>query len=138
MVDKAKRLNEKFEEQVRELKQRIIAIVDDMFFAAKIRGTAETLGIDLRFAQSVDAAIEAARLETPALIIADLHAQACDPFALAQRFKSDELLKSIPLLGFFSHVQTALKQRAEQSGYNRIMPRSYFSNNLPDILEGNF
>ncbi len=123
---------------MRELKQRIIAIVDDMFFAAKIRGTAETLGIDLRFAQSVDAAIEAARLETPALIIADLHAQACDPFALAQRFKSDELLKSIPLLGFFSHVQTALKQRAEQSGYNRIMPRSYFSNNLPDILEGNF
>jgi PleD family two-component response regulator len=118
------------------VKPRIIAAVDDMFFAAKIRETAQTLGVEVQFARTIDAAIEKAHAETTTLIIADLQAQACDPFALAERLKSDETLRAIPLLGFFSHVQTALQQRAEQAGYDRIVPRSYFSKNLPLILEG--
>jgi CheY-like chemotaxis protein len=109
-----------------------------MFFASKIRGTAEALGLDVQFARNVDAAIELTRKAAPTLIIADLHAQSCDPFMLAERLKADEQLKAIPLLGFFSHVQTALQQRAEQSGYDRIVPRSYFSKHLPQILQGNF
>jgi Response regulator receiver domain. len=123
---------------VREVKQRVIAVIDDMFFAAKIGGTAEALGIEVKFARSIDAAIGLAQNEMPAIIIADLHAQTCDPFLLAEKLKSDEKLKTIPLLGFFSHVQTALKQQAEQAGYDRIVPRSYFSNNLAEILKGNF
>lgn len=107
-----------------------------MFFASKIRGTAETLGIDVRFARTADAAIELTRADAPVLVIIDLHAQSCDPFMLAQQLKSDEQLKAIPLLGFFSHVQSVLQQRAEQSGYDRIVPRSYFSKNLPQILKG--
>ena len=120
------------------MKQRVIALVGDMFFAAKIRATAEALGVELDFARTLDAAIEMARNQRPALIIADLHAQTCDPSLLGAKLKSDEQLKSIPLLGFFSHVQTALKQQAQQAGYDRIVPRSYFSNNLAEILKGNF
>lgn len=114
----------------------VIALVDDMFFASKIRAVAEHLGMNVRFARSIDEALEAARINAPSLIIADLHAQKCDPFALAEQLKTDETLRAVPLLGFFSHVQTALQQRAEQSGYDRIMPRSAFSKNLPEILEG--
>ncbi|MBC7911147.1 MAG: response regulator [Pyrinomonadaceae bacterium] len=117
------------------MKRRIIAAVDDMFFAAKIRETAKALGVDVQFARTVDAAVEKSRAEPTVLIIADLQAQACDPFALAAKLKSDEDLKQIPLLGFFSHVQTELQQRAHEAGYDRIVPRSYFSKNLPEILE---
>lgn len=121
---------------MREAKHRVVAVVDDMFFAAKIRETAQALGIEVQFARNIDAAIAKAREASTTLIIADLQAQACDPFALAERLKSDEELKQIPLLGFFSHVQTSLQQRAEQAGYDRIVPRSYFSKNLAQILEG--
>jgi CheY-like chemotaxis protein len=114
----------------------VIALVDDMFFASKIRAVAEHLGVSVRFARSINEALEAARTDAPLLIIADLHAQKCDPFALAEQLKMDETLRAVPLLGFFSHVQIALQQRAEQSGYDRIMPRSAFSKNLPEILEG--
>ena len=113
----------------------VIAVVDDMFFASKIRATAEHLGVTVRFARSTDEALAAARQEEPSLIIADLHAQKCDPFSLAEQLKADETLRAVPLLGFFSHIQTELQQRAEQSGYDRVMPRSLFTKRLPEILE---
>jgi PleD family two-component response regulator len=119
------------------MSESVIAAVDDIFFASKIRAVAEHLGIEVRFVRSADEALEAARQEQPRLIIADLHSQKCDPFSLAEQLKSDETLRAVPLIGFFSHVQTELQQRAKQAGYDRIMPRSAFSKHLLEILEGN-
>lgn len=118
------------------MKRFVLAAVDDMFFASKIRAVAEHLGLKVRFVRSADEALEAARIDAPSLIIADLHAQKCDPFGLAEQLKMDETLRAVPLLGFFSHVQTELQQRAKQAGYDRVMPRSAFSKNLAEILEG--
>lgn len=114
----------------------ILAAVDDMFFASKIRATADQIGLEVRFAKSAEDALEKARRESPALIIADLHSTKCEPFELARGIKADESLQSIHLLGFFSHVQTELQGKAEQSGFDRVMPRSIFSKNLPEILAG--
>jgi len=116
--------------------KNILAAVDDMFFASKIRGTAEQLGLQVNFVKSVEAAIERAREETPRLIIADLHNAKLDPFALAVELKADEHLSRITLIGFFSHVQTELQKRAEASGFDRVMPRSAFSKRLIEILQG--
>jgi PleD family two-component response regulator len=118
------------------VKRSVIAAVEDMFFAAKIRATAEQLDIDLRFPKSTDALFDSARASLPALVIVDLHSQRFDPFALAQRFKADEQLRGVPLVGFFSHVQTALQREAQQSGYDRVIPRSAFTKNLAEILQG--
>jgi CheY-like chemotaxis protein len=114
----------------------VIAVVDDMFFASKIRAVAEHLGVRVRFVRSADEAIAAAREDVPSLILADLHAQKCDPFILAEQLKADGTLRAVPLIGFFSHVQTELQQRAEQAGYDRVMPRSAFTKYLPEILGG--
>src|SRR6266852_5886168 len=100
--------------------RNVIAVVDDLFFASKIRGTAEQLGVKVRFARSVDAVIDAAKAEKPSLIIADLHSEASDPIDLARRLKSEQKLRSIPLIGFFSHVQTDLQRTAEQAGFDRV------------------
>jgi CheY-like chemotaxis protein len=113
----------------------IIAAVDDLFFASKIRATAAHLGIEVSFAKSATAALEAARRERPSLIIVDLHAQKCEPFALARQLKEDGQLCEIELVGFFSHVQTELMREAQAAGYDRVMPRSAFAKHLPDILQ---
>lgn len=114
----------------------VIAVVDDLFFASKIRGTGEQLGVTVRFARTLDALAEAARRDRPSLIICDLHSQKIDPNEMAKRLKSDEQLNSIPLLGFFSHVQVELKQQAEQAGFDRVIPRSAFHAQLVEILKG--
>ena len=114
----------------------VIAVVDDLFFASKIRGTGEQVGVTVRFVRSADALAEAARRDRPALIICDLHSQKIDPNELARQLKADEQLSSIPLLGFFSHVQVELKKQAEQAGFDRVLPRSAFNAQLIQILKG--
>lgn len=114
----------------------IIAVVDDLFFASKIRGTAEALGVPVRFAGSVQAMIAAARLEHPSMVICDLHSQKVDPIKLARQLKEDDQLCSIPLVGFFSHVQTELQREAEAAGFDQVLPRSAFTKNLGRILSG--
>ena len=116
--------------------RNIIAVVDDLFFASKIRGTAEELGITVSFARNVRVMLDVARRNPPALIICDLHSQKVDPMDLAEQLKADEHLRSIPLLGFFSHVQTELQRQAEAAGFDQVMPRSAFSKYLADILLG--
>ena len=101
-----------------------------------MRGTAEQFGVAVKFARNVDALTEAARRDPPSLIICDLHSQKTDPIELAKLLKADEQLRSIPLLGFFSHVQTELQRQAEQAGFDRVMPRSAFSTHLVQILKG--
>ncbi len=117
--------------------RNIIAIVDDLFFASKIRGTAEQVGARVQFVRSIPQAIEKAREESPDLIVTDLNAKCCEVVELAQALKGDDSLGAIPLLGFFSHVQTELQQSATAAGYDRVMPRSAFTRNLPEILAGN-
>ena len=114
----------------------IIAVVDDLFFASRIRGTAEQVGARVVFVKSIPEAIEKNRDEASSLVIADLNARCCDPVELARTLKGDEDLKGIPLLGFFSHVQTELQQAALAAGFDRVVPRSAFTRNLRDILEG--
>src|SRR5258707_8303400 len=114
----------------------IIAVVDDLFFASKIRGTAEELGVTASFARNIDTMLETARRDRPSLIICDLHSQKVDPIELAKQLKADEELRSIQLLGFFSHVQTELQRQAEAAGFDRVLPRSAFSRYLGEILSG--
>ena len=120
---------------MRNMSKTVIAVVDDLFFASKIRGTAEQLGINVVFAKSANAVVEASIEATPDLIIVDLHSQRCDPIQLAQDAKANENIRSVPLLGFFSHVDTELKRRAEEAGFDQVIPRSAFSQNLGNLLQ---
>ncbi|HZG54784.1 MAG TPA: hypothetical protein VEZ40_21955 [Pyrinomonadaceae bacterium] len=118
------------------MKRRVLVAVDDLFFAAKIRATAEHLGVEAMFPRSLDALDAAAREGAPALVIVDLHLQRYDPFAVARLLKADEALRAMPLVGFFSHVQVELQRRASSAGFDRVLPRSAFTTRLPEILQG--
>ncbi len=116
------------------MSRTILAAVDDMFFAAKIRATAEALGVTLKFHRRLEGLVEAAAGQAPDLIIVDLHNEKLDPMELARVLKANEATKAIPLLGFFSHVQTDLQRAAVEVGYDQVMPRSVFSRDLGKIL----
>jgi CheY-like chemotaxis protein len=116
--------------------RNIIAAVDDMFFAAKIRAAAEALGVNIKFHRRLDSLLTAAGEQSPDLILIDLHNQKLDAIELARELKANESSRSIPLLGFFSHVQTDLQQAAMEAGFDRVIPRSVFSRDLAKILAG--
>src|SRR5215510_2482328 len=114
--------------------QPIIAVVDDMFFAAKIRAVAEAVRVEISFPRSLEALVQQARETKPRLIVVDLHHQKIDVTALAGELKSDRQLRDIRLLGFFSHVQTELQRNAIAAGFDQVIPRSVFARDLSQIL----
>jgi len=118
--------------------QAIIAVVDDMFFAAKIRAVAEAVGVEISFPRSLEALIQKARETKPRLMIVDLHHQKIDATALSRELKSNEELRDIRLLGFFSHVQTELQRNAIAAGFDQVIPRSVFARDLPTILSTDY
>jgi CheY-like chemotaxis protein len=118
------------------MSRNVLAIVDDLFFASKIRGTAEEIGVNVRFARNAGAMLNAARRDQPDLIIFDLNSERANPADMATLLKADEQLRSIPLLGFFSHVQTELQRQAEEAGIDQVIPRSIFAKYLNEILSG--
>ena len=114
--------------------QAIIAVVDDMFFASKIRAVAEAVRVEISFPRNLEALIQKARETKPRLIVVDLHNQKFDANVLANELKSDEQLRDIRLLGFFSHVQTELQRNALAAGFDQVIPRSVFARDLEKIL----
>jgi PleD family two-component response regulator len=115
--------------------RNIIAAVDDMFFASKIRATAEALGVNIKFHRRLESLMIAAAEQAPDLILVDLHNEKINPLELARQVKSNDSLKAIPLMGFFSHVQTDLQQQAFAAGYDQVIPRSVFARDLGQILK---
>jgi PleD family two-component response regulator len=118
------------------MSSHIIAIVDDMFFAAKIRGTAEQVGASISMPRTTEAAIASVIADQPRLIICDLNSQRINPFELAKALKSEQKTAGTQMLGFFSHVQVDLQKQAVEAGFDRVIPRSVFANSLIEILRG--
>ena len=114
----------------------VIAAVDDMFFASKIKATAKALGMVVSFPRTLSALVSLAAEEFPDLIVADLHNERLDPMELANQLKADDKLRSVRLLGFFSHVNVDLQQQALKAGYDEVLPRSLFARDLASILAG--
>jgi CheY-like chemotaxis protein len=112
----------------------ILAAVDDLVFVSKIKAAAQSLGIELAFARNFDDVIAASRVRAPRLVLADLHSEAIRPFTMAEMLKNDPELRSVRLIGFFSHVDTALRARALEAGFDVVMPRSSFFRQLPEVL----
>jgi CheY-like chemotaxis protein len=114
--------------------KKVVAVLSDLMFTVKIQEAAKRAGVGTVFISSQEDAIAQAR-EKPALVILDLNYAAIEPLELIRKLKQEGATAKIPLLGFVSHVQTDLIQAARDSGCNRVMARSAFSQNLTAILE---
>jgi PleD family two-component response regulator len=116
-------------------KKKILAVVDDLLFTVKISDAAKRTGLDVEFLKSAQDVIEKAAQDQPLLIILDLNNNSVDPLDLISKLKSNGDLKRISLIGYLSHVQGELKQKAQEAGANIVMARSAFSQNLQQILK---
>ena len=112
----------------------VLAVVNDLFFSAKINEAAKHAGVKLEYVTTETTLLEKAKTH-PALIIFDLNFDAARPLELIGKLKADDALSGISLLGYLSHVQEDLKRAAQQTGCDLVMPRSAFSMNLPEILK---
>ena len=114
---------------------RVFAFVEDLFFVTKMNETARKLNVKLEFVKSFEELMEKTRdgEDKPSLVVVDLNSANLRPLTVIPKLRS-AFKKSTSVLGFVSHVQGELKLKAQEAGCDSVMPRSAFSQNLPQIL----
>jgi hypothetical protein len=76
---------------------------------------------------------EAPEAERPALLVFDLNNVGAKPMTLIPKYKT-KLKKATSIIGFLNHLQGDLKLKAVEAGCDTVMPRSAFSQTLPNLL----
>jgi len=112
----------------------VVAVVDDLFFGAKLQETARRLEVPLALLRTSQDVLATVRERRPALVIVDLQSETCAPLEVIRGIKTDPDLRATPVLGYAAHVRDDLKTAAAEAGCDEVLPRSAFSARLPDIL----
>ncbi|HEV2422346.1 MAG TPA: hypothetical protein VGS59_11605 [Candidatus Acidoferrales bacterium] len=110
---------------------QILALVDDIFFQAKMLETAKHSGVEMKSFSSGEALVAEANQAAPRLVVVDLNARHAPVETIASLCSREW---QVPIVAFFSHVQTDLAQRARQAGCTEVMPRSRFTKDLAAIF----
>jgi len=109
----------------------LLAVVDDLFFAARIRETARQLGIEIELVPVAQLRERMARGGVLAVII-DLGATSA--LDALRNLKADAATASAQVVGFASHVATETIADARAAGCDRVLARSAFTRQLPELL----
>jgi hypothetical protein len=116
---------------------RIFCFIDDLFFQAKIIETSKKLGVKVEFVkgdkESVSKLTDLAEADRPTLVVFDLNNLNAKPMTLIPKFKT-KFKKATSIVGFLNHLQGDLKLKAIEAGCDAVMPRSAFSQTLPNLL----
>lgn len=110
----------------------ILAIVDDLLFRGKVETAAARLGAPLTIAADAGLALRNGEAWTRVLI--DLNLSRGDVLAMIRDLR--EAHPGIPVIGYCSHVQQDLQQRALDAGCTSVLSRSAFVQQLPKLLSG--
>ncbi len=112
---------------------KILAVVDDIFFLAKIQQTGHRLGVVVEVA-TPDALQDRVASDGPGAILLDLNHRSGRAIEVLKGLKNDPATRPVPVISFLSHVQTDLATAARAAGCDRVLARSAFSQQLPQLL----
>ena len=112
----------------------VLALVDDLMFRSRIKSTAAQVGVDVAFAASRDAALEAMKHTPPTLLVVDLNSRRMDPIEAITAVKQDNALVHVKVVGFVSHIDVNIVAAARAAGTDEVMARSAFVARLPELL----
>ncbi len=110
----------------------LVACVEDLFFRSKIDATARHLNVPVRFVDG-HGLPGACREKDTAAALLELSGSG-ENLEAVRKIREHEATRELPVIGFLSHVDRELARRAESAGVTRVLPRSQFSETLPDLV----
>jgi CheY-like chemotaxis protein len=113
---------------------RVALLCRDLLFGSRVQAAVEAAGhgvwrIDTR-EQARGAAPEAD------LLVVDLTDAELDGPAVVDSLRSGGDLADTPTLGFYAHVEQETRRRAEEAGFDRVVPRSRMAREAVALVEG--
>jgi DNA-binding NarL/FixJ family response regulator len=108
----------------------VVGLVQDLFFAGRIRAAGEACGVPVRLVRGEQALLEAAA--GAGLVLVDLEARSVDAAAAIRALKARA--PGVVVVGFGAHVNTAALLAGRAAGADRVLARSAFTRELPALL----
>lgn len=97
---------------------RVVAFIPDLLFGSNVLGALRAAGHDPVLVSDVESAGRA--LSAADVLIVDLTAEATDRIGQLRAAGTGD----VPVLAFYSHVEADVRARAEEAGFDLVVPRS--------------
>lgn len=101
---------------------RIVAIAPELMLGTRIQETLTAAGHEVTLAPSVSEA----PLDEAQLLVVDV--ESCKPEGVVGL--------GVPVLGFYPHTDTKLRELAEAAGVDLVVPRSRLAREMPQLVAG--
>jgi CheY-like chemotaxis protein len=112
---------------------RVVALVPDLLFGSRLISMLEDAGHEVALCSQEDETWSQA--ENADALIIDLTTDEVDGATLVDSMRAGGELRGIGTLAFYSHVDTATRRRAEEVGFDLVVPRSRMAREGATLLE---
>jgi hypothetical protein len=113
---------------------RVVALVPDLLFGSRVVEALQRAGHEVTLTDHEDDA--RSEVEFAEVLIVDLTTDAVDGIVLVDSMAAGGELHGRRTLGFYSHVDDAVRRRAEAAGFDLVVPRSRMNREGPALVEG--
>lgn len=121
---------------------RVLALVPDLLFGSRVQSALAAAGYEVELVASEGLLRErlgdgvGSAVEAPVVLVVDLTNPDLDGPALLESLSADgTLAQRTRTLGFYSHVDAAARTRAEQAGFDLVVPRSRMAREGAQLVE---
>jgi DNA-binding NarL/FixJ family response regulator len=116
---------------------RVLALVPDLLFGSRVQAGLAAAGHDVELIGDADQLRE--RLTAPgappaAVLVVDLTDSSFDGAGILESVVQEGHLGQARTLAFYSHVEAAVRERAEQAGFDLVVPRSRMAREGPELV----
>jgi hypothetical protein len=108
-----------------------LGLVRDILFRSRIDAAAQTLGVNVAYASTLDQALARCEELKPSVVFADLSDSTFPPEATAAGVKRG----GARLIGFASHVDLKSLRAAREAGFDLTVSRSEFTSRVAEFLK---
>ncbi len=112
----------------------ILASVEDLYFQSQLEGIARSRNVELYFASQGEQLSQLVKTFAAFMMVIDLSGVNSD-WIFRHISEIIETNPRFPIVVFISHVQEAVRQRAEKYGCRFIFTKSQLIKKLPETIE---
>ncbi len=112
---------------------RVALLCPDLLLGSNLEGAIRAAGHDVTRYDGEDMA-RAAAGSADALVV-DLNADAFDGAVLVESMRMGRELEGVATVGFYSHVDQDTRRRAEDAGFDLVVPRSRIAREAGALID---
>jgi len=113
---------------------RVLALIPDLLFGSRVQSSLAAAGHEVVLVADVSGLVE--RLVDADVFVVDLTTNdALDGPTLVSALSAEGALSQTRTLGFYAHVDSSMRDRAQHAGFDLVVPRSRMSRDGSQLVE---